>query len=123
MLIFEFREAAYNKAFDLAEEAMDHIGKAKLAICDLYDCLETCYEADQEEDQYEDDGKYSEENYADIENVEVGEINYKNKLRRGLRDEDSMDRAYMRGNMRRSMKGGMRRGMRRSMKRNGRYSY
>lgn len=123
MLIYEFRETAYNKAFDLIDEANEHIHKAKSAICDLYDCLESCYEADQEEDQYEDESIPSEENYANIENVEVGEINYKNRMRRGMRGEDPMDHTQMRGNMRRSMRSGMRRRMRHGMKRYDRYSY
>lgn len=123
MILLEMRESKYNKAFDLLDEAHENISGAKAAICDLYQCIMDCYESDIVEPQYEEE--YPEENYAEIDNVEIGEINY----RRGMRDEDSMSEGHsnmrrrMRGAMRENMRGNMRSRMRRRMKRMGRYSY
>lgn len=53
MMIIEFRQAAYNKAFDLLDAVKDYGKKAKMTLCALEDALEECYEAsmDSEEDE------------------------------------------------------------------------
>lgn len=122
MVLVEMRDSAYNKAFELLDEAKRGSKKTKLALCDLYEVLCDMYETekgdegDYIEDDYAGGGDYeNEENYANVENLEVGEVNYKGGMRRGMRS--STDAAMrMRNNMRR---GAMR--MRRS--RANRYMY
>ncbi len=127
MVVYEFKESVYNKAFDLVDDIKENGKKIKCAICALEDVLYDCYESSKGEDEYEDedymDQEYDEPIYEDGD--EELEINYKNMdpaYRRSMRyrhheDEDSMN---LRRGMRRSMKGmrGMRRmrRMRRSSK-------
>lgn len=126
MVIYEFRQSAYNKAFDLIEDAMQSNKKNKLALCELYDCLMDCYETDvdeyPEDEEYEDE-PYGDTNYAEIGEVEVGEINYRD-------DDKHTEHPYMRRNMRRGIRKGMRHAMKGGMRhsnvrsrRLGRYSY
>ena len=54
MIIYEFKESAYNKAFDLLDEIKENGKKVKMAVCALEDALYDCYEAedvDMEEDE------------------------------------------------------------------------
>ena len=103
------REQAYSEAFDLLDKAKEHHKKIKEILCELEECLEDCYKSESD-DSYEESMDRGDENYANIENVEVGEINYRN--RRG-----------MRGGMRRGMRGAsMRDGMQSGMRRS-RYTY
>ena len=116
MILVEYRESAYNKAFDLLEKAKESNKMTKLALCDLYDCLQDCYESEMSEDYDEEyvnvDGGDS--NTANIDNIEIDEINYRGNMRRNMR------RNF--GGMR--SRNGMRRNMRSSMHHNmGRYSY
>lgn len=113
MVLIEMRESSYNKALDLVEEAMSNTKKTKMALCDLHDCLEECY-SDAEEDYDE----YGDSNYAMIDNVEVGEINYRGNMRRGMRHWD--DEHY---DMDSRTRNGMRRAMRSRRSRPGRYAY
>lgn len=112
MIIYELRQSAYEKAFDLIEEAKKSNKKTKLALCELYDCLSDCYESETDEypeDEYEDEsheGEYDEET-----------VSY--RKHRGMRHYE-VD-AYDHEPMYKSMRGGMRRHMRRS--RSGRYTY
>lgn len=118
MVLVEMRESAYSRAFDLLDKAKEGNKKTKLALCELYDCLQQCYESDTE-DAYEDEYEHEEEvvdgdNYADIDNVEIGEINYRRGgLHRAMRHHNEYPMT-----MRKAMRKGMRRGMRHS-----RYSY
>ena len=108
------RESSYNKAMDLVEDAIKSTKKTKMALCDLHDCLEDCYE---NEEDYEED-EYGDSNYAMIDNVEVGEINYRGNMRSGKRHWDDEDYDTRSG-----MRKGMRRGMRSRHSKLGRYSY
>ena len=53
MIIYEFKESAYNKAFDLLDQIKEHGKKVKMAVCALEDALYDCYES--EEDMMEDE--------------------------------------------------------------------
>lgn len=101
MILIEMREQAYNEAFDLLEKAKEHHKKVKEILCELEDCLEDCYKSESD-DSYEEGMDRGDENYANIENVEVGEINYRNRrgMRRGMRGASMRD--GMHSNMRRS---------------------
>lgn len=108
MILVELKESVYNKAFELIDEAKHNNKKTKLALCELEDCLENCFEMENEsyDEQYNGDSIVE----GDID-VEIGELNYKRGMRGGMRHDD--------------WDMGMRRGMRRSMRRNrmSRYSY
>lgn len=49
MIIYEFKESAYNKAFNLLEELKEHQKGTKMAICALEDALYDCYESEEDE--------------------------------------------------------------------------
>lgn len=49
MVIYEFRDAAYDTAFDLLEEAKHSAKKTKLTLCELEDAMYDCYETSKEE--------------------------------------------------------------------------
>ena len=73
MIIYEFKESAYNKAFELLDELKEHQKETKMTICALEDALYDCYE--------------SEEDMEDINNLESnfkdGEMYKRNmKMRR-----------------------------------------
>ena len=125
MVVYEFKESVYNKAFDLVDDIKDSGRKIKCAICALEDALYDCYEHSKGEEEW-DEEEYYEPEYNEPEyegGDEQVEINYKHMdpaYRRSMRyrhheDEDDMN---LRRGMRRSMKG-MRR-MRR-MRRSSRY--
>lgn len=124
MILLEV-QSKYNKAFDLADEAKENMYNAEEALHKLCECLEECYEACMEDADYEED--HNDENYANIERVEVGEINYRDDMNHN--DMYSNER-NMRGAMRRNMRN-MRSNMRnmmmrkpmRKMARASRYSY
>ena len=48
MMIFEMREAAYEKAFELFDEVKDLDKQKKMIMCELEDALYDCYEASKE---------------------------------------------------------------------------
>lgn len=100
MVVIEMRDAAYDTAFDLLEEAKHSAKKTKLTLCELEDAMYDCYEASKEE-------------HEDYE-PEEPEVEFRG--RRGYREYDE-DHAheddYMRSGMRR---GGRMRSMR--MRRN-----
>lgn len=95
------RQSAYEKAFELLEEAKKGNKKTKLALCELYDCLEDCYKTEiEEEGEDEYDG--------DEESEEDSELGMRRSTRRGMRHHD----VYVHG---------LRRGMRKHH--SSRYSY
>jgi len=74
MIIYEFKESAYNKAFDLLDEIKEHGKKVKMAVCALEDALYDCYES--EEDIMEDEDNLD-------SNLKDGEMYRRNmKMRR-----------------------------------------
>lgn len=106
MVVYELRQSAHNKALDLIEEAKHNNKKTKIALCELYDCLMSCREGNDEYSEYDEDEEYD-QNYAEIGAVEIGSINYRDEEEYPKHDE------YM--HMHRGMRGGMRRGMREHM--------
>jgi len=112
MIIYEMRQSVYDKAFDLIEEAKKGQKMTKNALCELYDCLMDCYESEVDSDPIETEESVSgDENYANIDKVEIGEIDYRSNMRNPMRDGSNMHAMRMRNAMR----------MRRN--RSGRYSY
>lgn len=102
------RESTYDKAFELIDKAKKGTKKTKLALCELEECLEHCYETDTN-DYYEGESDYEDGEMTDHDiDVNIDEFNYRRGMRRGMRHHD--DYYY-----------DMRRPMRR--KRYGRYSY
>jgi len=89
MVVIEMRDAAYDTAFNLLEEAKHSAKKTKLTLCELEDAMYDCYEASKEE-------------HEDYESEEP-EMEFRG--RRGYREYDE-DHAheddYMRSGMRRS---------------------
>lgn len=79
MIIYEFKESAYNKAFDLLEEIKDHGKKVKMAVCALEDALYDCYES---EEDYEDESEELESNFRDRE---MYRKNMRMRRRNGMR--------------------------------------
>lgn len=117
MVLVEMRESIYNKAFELVEEGIKGAKKSKHALCDLYDILAELADGEKEElgeEEYEEEFGDGDNNFADIDTVDIGEINYRGRSRRGMRHNSG---AYMR---RRS---GMRGVAHMRRNRLGRYSY
>ena len=111
MVILEMRGSSYDNMFDLIHKAKKGTKKTKLALCELEECLEHCYETDTN-DYYEGESDYegSEITDSDID-VNIDEFNYRRGMRKGMRDNMWHDDRYY----------DMRRPMRR--RRSGRYSY
>lgn len=110
MVFVELRQAAYGKAFDLMESAMEHEKELKMTLCALEDAIEECYDAslDSEEEEYYEDMEIP----ADGEEYEETGLN-----KRARRLNSAMNRSMrMRGN-----RSGMSNGMR--MRRSRRYRY
>ncbi len=53
MMVFEMREAAREKAFDLLDETKDLDRQRKMVLCELEDALYECFEDLKEEDEEE----------------------------------------------------------------------
>ena len=55
MVVIEMRDAAYDTAFELLDEAKHSAKKTKLTLCELEDAMYDCYEAskDDEQEDYE----------------------------------------------------------------------
>lgn len=84
MMVIEFREAAYDKAFRLLDEVKERNKENKMVLCALEDAMYDCYEASRD----------SEEEYEDREDFEIPpiedgddelEINYRNGSRSAMR--------------------------------------
>lgn len=63
MIVFEMREAAYNKLFGLVDEVKELDKKRRMIICELEEAVYDCYEASKSEDEYDED---YEEEYTDM---------------------------------------------------------
>lgn len=95
MIVVEYREAAYDKAFELLDEVKHYGKKTKLAVCQLEDALYDCYEDDK--NGYED----REEEYdpEEMEEYESQDVNYRSTSNMGSRSDYRMrhgenDRTY-----------------------------
>lgn len=106
MVVIEMRDAAYDTAFELLDEAKHSAKKTKLALCELEDAMYDCYEAskenesewDNEDSDMEYRNKYSTRNYR---HDEYDPEEYED-------DEDTRKHASMRRMSRRGIRGGMR---------------
>lgn len=114
MILIEMREAAFDKALGLIDEAKHHSKETKLTLCELEDVLYDCYESvkDTDEEDYEKDEDRYESSENDNEDLEM---NYRgmrgNRMRRNMRmrhhDDDYMMSGYRRSSrqMGRRMRG------------------
>lgn len=108
MVVIEMRDAAYDVAFELLDEAKHNAKKTKMTLCELEDAMYECYEASKDERD-------------DYEPYEEPEMDFRN--RKGYRHDeydmrdDDMD-MDMRSGMRRSNR---RRGLRMRRNRMGRF--
>ena len=110
MVIFELRDAAYDAAFELLDEAKHSAKKTKLTLCELEDAIYECYEASKEEE-------YPEYEETETEMEFRGRSGMRSNYRHDdhdMYDEDEMNtRSGMRRSSRRRgmrMRSGMRRG-------------
>lgn len=55
MIVIEMRDAAYDIAFDLLDEAKHNAKQTTLTLCELEDAMYECYEASKDESEYSDD--------------------------------------------------------------------
>ena len=104
MVVIEMRDAAYDNAFELLDEAKHSAKKTKLTLCELEDAMYDCYEAskeNKEDDEYEEDAEMG------LRNVYARRDNYRHDDQYGVREEDDDDRMYsgMRRMSRRSRAG------------------
>lgn len=128
MVIYEIkmREAAYEKAFELLDEAKELNKQKKMVLCELEDAIYDCYEAskDKENEEYEDRDGFDipgddEESEMDFRGRNGSRSGMRKGMRSGMRNydddmsEDDMKMRAYRG----------RRGMRMRRNRYGRYSY
>lgn len=99
MVVIEMRDAAYDKAFELLEEAKHSTKKTKLTLCELEDAMYDCYEASKEEHESYEDEEYPELDFR-------GRKGYRHDEHYGVHEEDEddkdMDMRYRRMNRRSS---------------------
>ena len=115
MVVIEMRDAAYDNAFELLEEAKHSAKKTKLTLCELEDAMYDCYEAskeNKEDDEYEEDAEMG------LRNVYARRDDYRHDDQYGVREEDDDER--MHSDMRR-MSRRSRAGMRMRRNRMGRF--
>lgn len=109
-MIIEMREAAYEKAFGLLDEAKELDKQKKMIMCELEDTIHECYEASKDDaSEYEEDPEdiYDEEPEMEL-NLRRGR-NYLRNMRKGMRrgmryddeSEDDTKHGYRMKNMRR----------------------
>ena len=54
MVVIEMRDAAYDTAFELLEDAKHSAKKTKMTLCELEDAMYDCLEASDDKEDYED---------------------------------------------------------------------
>jgi hypothetical protein len=104
MVVIEMRDAAYDNAFELLDEAKHSAKKTKLTLCELEDAMYDCYEAskeNKEDDEYEEDAEMG------LRNVYARRDDYRHDDQYGVREEDDDERIHsaMRRMARRSRAG------------------
>lgn len=104
MVVIETRDAAYDNAFELLDEAMHSAKKTKLTLCELEDAMYDCYEASKENKESD---EYDEDTEMGLRNVYARRDDYRHDDQYGVREEDDDDRMYsgMRRMSRRSRAG------------------
>ena len=107
MVILEMRDAAYDVAFELLDEAKHSAKKTKLTLCELEDAMYECYEASKEETpEY-----YDEEPEMEFRGRSGMRSNYRHDEYEDHEDDEMNTRSGMRRGRRRGMRmRGMRRG-------------
>lgn len=60
MMVIEMRDDAYNKAFELLDEALHHNKETKMVLCALEDAMYDCYDVERNNEDY--DGSQEEYN-------------------------------------------------------------
>ena len=110
MVVIEMRDAAYDTAFELLEEAKHSAKKTKLTLCELEDAMYECYEASKDESEY------TEEPEMEFRGMSGNRSGYRHDDYGVREDEDEMN---MRSGMRRS---GRLRSMRMRHNRMGRFA-
>ena len=108
MVVIEMRDAAYDTAFELLEDAKHSAKKTKMTLCELEDAMYDCYEASKDDER---------------EDYESGEPDMDFRSRKSYRyDEDDMRDDDMDFDMRSSMRrSNRRRGLRMRRNRMGRF--
>lgn len=96
MVVIEMRDAAYDTAFDLLEEAKHSAKKTKLTLCELEDAMYDCYEASKEDEK-------------DYEEEPEVEFRGRGGYRHDEDEDDEMDMRYRRMNRRTGSRMRMRR--------------
>ena len=104
MVVIEMRDAAYDNAFELLDEAKHSAKKTKLTLCELEDAMYDCYEASKENKE---DDEYEEDDEMGLRNVYARRDDYRHDDQYGVREEDDDERMYsgMRRMSRRSRAG------------------
>lgn len=97
MVVIEMRDAAYDTAFDLLEEAKHSAKKTKLTLCELEDAMYDCYEASKENEN-EDYEQGEEDTDMNLRNRYARRYDYRHDKHYGV-DEDEDEPTY--SNMRR----------------------
>lgn len=85
MVVIEMRDAAYETAFELINEAKHDVKKTKLTLCELENAIYDCYEASKE---MKEDGDHEESTMG----LRTGRrYNYRHEDHYGIHDEDDDD--------------------------------
>lgn len=100
MVMIELRDSAYDKAFELLEDAKHSAKNTKLTLCELEDAMYECYEASKEEQEEE-----HEESDMDFR----GRRGYRHDEHYGMHDDEDDTDIHYRGRMGRRSRLGMRR--------------
>lgn len=109
MMIVEFRDAAYSRAFELIDEMKDLGKQKKMVLCELEDAIYDCYDSSRNDSEEYDD-EYDDEK-SDM-NLRRGAGYRRSTMRRGYRhDEEDREDDHMLSDMRSNMR--RRSGMRR----------
>lgn len=101
MVMIEMRDAVYDTAFDLLDEAKLNAKKTKLTLCELENAMYDCYEASKEDHDGE-EGSEEDMNFR-------GVTGYREDYRHDGDDEDEMSTKKHLGLRRRSRAMRMRR--------------
>ena len=88
MVVIEMRDAAYDTAFDLLEEAKHSAKKTKLTLCELEDAMYDCYEASKDESEY------SEEPEMEFRGMSANRSGYRHD-EYGVREDEDDDARSM----------------------------
>jgi len=95
MVVIEMRDAAYDTAFELLEEAKHSAKKTKLTLCELEDAIYDCYEASKDE--------HEDSEYEDSDMEFRGRRGYRHDEHYGVREDDD-DMEYRTMNRRSGMR-------------------